>query len=133
MSYIYGRRYNKFNYEKKMNNSNRNNKIVWSSIDPYQPKTAHINNQHSYYSTIKISSSKEIPYNRPVFNYGNLLEKTKYKSANKNGNDPLISNSYNIINNFNSNRNSQNNLTIYNIRLFCISKNNVNNKNIIKL
>ena len=129
MSYIYGRRYNKFNYGKNINNSNRNNKIVGASFDPYQPKTAHMNNQHSYYSTIKISSSKKIPYNRPAFNYGNLLTTTKYKSAKKNENDPVISNSYNIINNFNSNRNSQNNLTIYNNKLFSIPKDNINNIN----
>ena len=99
----------KFNYGNNLNNSNRNNKIVESSFASYQPKTAHMNNQHSYYSTIKISSSKKIPYNRPVFNYGNLLTPTKYKSTKKNEKDLLISNSYNIINNFNSNRISQNN------------------------
>ena len=122
MSYIYGRRYNNFQSDKNTINANRNNKMIGAAFNPYQPKTANtnMNNQHSYYSSInslkKPSSINKYGYNHLSYNYGNLLNTTKYKSTRKNGNDPLISNSYNIINNFNSNKNSQKNLTIYNKR-----------------
>ena len=125
MSYVYGRRYNNFQSRK---NSNRNNNFIGSQFNPYQPRTANssMNNQHSYYSSVnslkKVSPMKKDGYNRPSFNYGNLLKETKYNSVRKNGNDPLISNSYNIINNF-KDKNSQANLTMYNKR-FSSNKNN---------
>ena len=115
MSYVYGRRYNNF---RRSDNSNRKN-IIGATFNPYQPKTANMGDQHSYYSTInnlrRNSSKKKIEYNRPSFNYGNLLSGTKYKSVSKNGNEhPLFSNSYNIINNFNKNKDSKTNSTFYN-------------------
>lgn len=127
-SYVYGRRYNNFRPGKNSFNSNRNNSITGTTFNPYQPKTANLNNQHSYYSTInnlkKNSPDKKIRYIRPSFNYGNLITTTKYKSVGKKGNDPLISNSYNIINNFNENKNSQVNITMYNKR-FSTKKDNI--------
>ena len=128
-SYVYGRRYNNFLSGKNSINLDKNNNITGAIFKPYQPKTANLNNQHSYYSTFnslkKASPTKKIGYNRPQFNYGNLLTTTKYKSVQKNGNDPLISNSYNIINNFNNNnRNSQANLTMYN-KHFSSKKDNI--------
>ena len=129
MSYVYGRRYNNFQSRKSLN---RNNNLAGSPFNPYQPKTANstLNNQHSYYSSVntlkKVSPMKKNGYNRPSFNYGNLLTTTKYNSVRKNGNDPLISNSYNIINNF-KDRNSQTNLTMYNKRFSSNKNNNITN------
>ena len=51
-SYVYGRRYNNFRPGKNSFNSNRYNSITGTTFNPYQPKTANLNNQHSYYSTI---------------------------------------------------------------------------------
>ena len=127
MSYVYGRRYNNFQSRK---NSNINNNFINSQFNPYQQRTSNssMNNQHSYYSTIntlkKVSPMKKNGYNRPSFNYGNLLTTTKYNSVRKNGNDPLISNSYNIINNF-KDRNSHTNLTMYNKRFSSNKTNNI--------
>ena len=121
MSYIYERRYNNFQSDKNTINTNRNNKMIGEAFNPYQPKIPNTSkdNQHFYYSTIntlkKFSSINTHGYNHPSHNYGNQ-NTLKYKSARKNGNDPLISNSYNIINNFNSNRNFEKNLTMYNKR-----------------
>ena len=118
MSYVYGRRFNNFHNNRNTINSNRNNNLLRATFNPYQPKTANMNNQHSYYSSInglkRNSPKKKIEYNRPSFNYGNLLTSTKYNSVGKNGNDPLFSNSYNIMNNFNKNKDSKTNLTFYN-------------------
>ena len=131
MSYVYERRYNNFKYDKNNNKLNQNNKLNRELFNPYQPKTASIKNQHSYYSTLTSLKKGSSPfqkklYNKPNFNYGNTI-KSKYNSVRKNGNDPLISNSYNIINNLNinnSSRSNQANLTIYNKR-FSIKKENI--------
>ena len=126
MSNIY-ERYNNFKNDKHNNSLNQNTKINNQLFHPYQPKTASLKNQHSYYSTL--NSLKKVPptqkklYDRPSFNYGNII-KSKYNSVRKNGNDPLISNSYNIINNFNAKKNAQANLTIYN-RRFSTRKDNI--------
>ena len=127
MSYVYGRRYN--NHYGKNNNfsSKAGNIIIGTTLNSFQPRATYNNNQNLYYSTKKISQTRKTPYNRPAFNYGNLYTTTKYKSVNKNGIDPLISNSYNIINNFNSKKMPQSNKTIYNKRL------NINNDNINNL
>jgi serine/threonine protein phosphatase PrpC len=127
MSYVYGRRYN--NHYGKNNNfsSKAGNIIIGTTLNSFQPRATYNNNQNLYYSTKKISPTRKTPYNRPAFNYGNLSTTTKYKSVNKNGIDPLISNSYNIINNFNSKKMPQSNKTIYNKRL------NINNDNINNL
>ena len=131
MSYVYGRRYN--NFRRNENNPNRKN-IIGATFNPYQPKTANMGDQHSYYSTInnlrRNSSKKKIEYNRPSFNYGNLLTNTKYNSVRKNGNEhPLFSNSYNIINNFNKNKDSKINTTFY--KQFSSTKKDDNIKSIL--
>lgn len=136
MSYIYGRRYNNFHYNKNITNSNKKNNLIGEIFNPYQPKTANMNNQHSYYSTInsirRKPSNQKIDYNKPTNNYGNFLTTKKYNSVRKNGNGngnaPLFSNSYNIINNFNKIRDSKTNLTFYNKRFS--TKKDVNIKNI---
>lgn len=104
---VYGRRFNlsknKFNANGKFNN------ILGTNYNPYQPKTANtrdLSNLNNLYISMngihKISPvKKKQPYNRPVFNYGNLLKNSiKFKSVSKNNcPESLITNSYNIINN----------------------------------
>ena len=119
MSYLYERRYSNFNYPTKLINTNKNNNTIETKYDNY-PKMSNINTQYQYYSTLntirKTPSIEKKPYNRPGFNYGNLSTTAKYKSVRKNGNEHLISNSYNIINNIPQNKNSQKNITTYNKR-----------------
>ena len=113
---VYGRRFN-ISKNKIGNNSKYN--IIGTTYNPYQPKTANPKDLHLFYPAMnnihKISpSKKKQPYNRPVFNYGNLLkDNMKFKSASKNNcPESLITNSYNIINNHP--RNSQYNFSKYN-------------------
>ena len=67
MSYVYGRRFNNFHNNRNTINSNRNNNLLRATFNLYQPKTANMNNQHSYYSSIngikRNSSKKKIEYN----------------------------------------------------------------------
>ena len=115
MSYIYGRRYNNYYGKNSINSTSSKvvNRIEGTTLNPYQSRTSNFNNHKSYYSSTKVSPSKKTPYNRPSFNYGNLPTATKYKSVKKNGGDPLISNSYNIINNFNAKKIPQSNYNKY--------------------
>ena len=100
---VYGRR---FNISKNKIGNNNTINVLGTSYNPYQPKTANQKDLQSFYAVMnsihKISPTrKKHPYNRPVFNYGNLLrDSMKFKSVSKsNCPESLITNSYNIINN----------------------------------
>ena len=81
MSYIYVRRYNNYYGKNGINNISLKggNRIVGTTLNPYNSRTSKFSNHNSYYSSSKVSPPKNAPYNRPSFNYGNLSTTTKYK------------------------------------------------------